>query len=195
MSPAELIAFEARVARAFEALEIPGPVHLSGGNEAQLIEIFRDVHPEDWVFSTWRSHYHALLHGLEPQWLFQEIKTKGMNLYSRSHRFFSSAIVGGCLPIACGVAAAIKRKRETASVWCFIGDMAARSGIAHETMQYAAGHDLPLQIVIEDNGLSTDTPTAKAWGESHMRAGTIRRYSYTRTYPHVGTSAGRYAKI
>ena len=34
-------------------------VHLSK-NEEQLIEIFQYVHPQDYVYSTWRNHYHAL---------------------------------------------------------------------------------------------------------------------------------------
>ena len=106
----DLRAFERRVLEAFEAKRVMGPVHLSGGNEAHLIRVFRSVMPGDWVFSTYRSHYHALLHGIDPEWLFAEIVAgRSMNIASREKRFLSSAIVGGCLPIAVGTAAAIKR--------------------------------------------------------------------------------------
>jgi len=36
----ELMDFEKEVAQAFERKEVPGPIHLSGGNEDALIELF-----------------------------------------------------------------------------------------------------------------------------------------------------------
>ena len=69
----DLIAFERKIADYWEAGKINGPIHLSGGNEKELVEIFKEVKRSDWVFSTWRSHYHALLKGIEPSWLEQQI--------------------------------------------------------------------------------------------------------------------------
>jgi len=181
----DLIAFEKRVADAFAAKQVKGPVHLSGGNEQQLIDIFRDISREDYVFSSYRSHYHALLHGIDPEWLFQQIiDGHSMNIMSPEHRFFTSAIVGGTLPIAVGVAAALKRKGLNRKVWCFIGDMAAASGAANEAMQYNCGHGLPLTIIVEYNGLSCDTPTGEAWGTGTK--GNAVFYSYERAWPHSG---------
>ena len=36
-------------------------------NEIQLIKIFKYIDKNDWVFSSWRNHYHALLHGFDPE--------------------------------------------------------------------------------------------------------------------------------
>jgi TPP-dependent pyruvate/acetoin dehydrogenase alpha subunit len=183
---AELIAFEKRVAEAFERAEIKGPVHLSGGNEDNLIGIFKHIHPEDFVFSTYRNHYHALLHGLDPEWLFAEIKAgRSMNITSTQPKFFTSAIVGGTLSIAVGVAAALKRKDSELKVWCFVGDMAETIGAFHDAHQYAMGHDLPIHFVIEDNGLSCDTPTHKTWGLGNIDKRVPYRYKLP--HPHVGT--------
>ena len=66
-SKQDLIDFEDDIITHWSNGEITGPVHLSNGNEEQLIKIFSKVHPNDWVFSTWRSHYHGLLHGIEPK--------------------------------------------------------------------------------------------------------------------------------
>jgi len=124
VTPADLIAFEREVADRFERGEIRGPIHLSGGNEQNLIDIFKGVPKDAWVFSTWRSHYHALLHGVPADKVMAQImEGRSMNLAFPEHRFFTSAIVGGILPIAVGVAAA---KQNT--VWCFVGDMAAMGG-------------------------------------------------------------------
>jgi len=69
----DLIKFERLIADHWEAGKIQGPVHLSGGNENELIEIGKRISPTDWVFSTWRSHYHALIKGICPVWLEEEI--------------------------------------------------------------------------------------------------------------------------
>lgn len=182
MTAADLIAFEAEVKRRFEAGQIHGPVHLSNGNEAQLIEIFEDVRRTDWVFSTWRNHYHALLHGIPPQYVMDEIVAgRSMSMNHREHRFMSSSIVAGMLPIAVGVAAAGHR------AWCFVGDMAASCGMFHDCVQYAQGHDLPITFVVEDNGHSTNTPTAETWGDYMRPEGPkIRRYAYRSEFPHIG---------
>ena len=186
MTKAELIAFEKDIAECFERGEIKGPVHLSGGNEDQLIEIFKEVLRTDWVFSTWRNHYHALLHGISPERLKAAIlRGPSMNINFPDYRFVTSAIVGGILPIACGVAAGIKRRGEKDRVWCFVGDMAATTGICAEVSRYAQGHSLPLHIVIEDNWYSTNAPTSIVWGASDQDL-YYERYHYERVYPHYG---------
>jgi len=183
MTAAELIRFEAEVAENFNAGRIRGPIHLSGGNEKQLIEIFRHIPKDSWIFSTWRNHYHALLHGIHPSEVMAQIMAgRSMNLAFPQYRFFTSAIVGGILPIAVGVAAAGEH------VWCFIGDMAASTGIFHEALRYAEGHRLPIEFVIEDNGMSTNSPTVECWGEPKaFSPPRFIRYNYKRTTEHVGT--------
>jgi TPP-dependent pyruvate/acetoin dehydrogenase alpha subunit len=186
VTSAELRDFEKRVAEAFERKEVKGPVHLSGGNEDQLIEIFKDIHPEDWIVTFYRNHYHALLHGVPEEKLFKAIcDGHSMTLQFPEHRFFSTAIVGGQLSIAVGVAAALKRKDCKRKVWCFLGDMAASIGVFHEAETYAQCNALPVEFVIEDNGLSCNSPTDDCWGPiSHPWQ--RRRYRYERHYPHVG---------
>lgn len=171
MTKDDLIAFESDVVRLFEQGKIRAPVHLSKGNEGELVRIFENVTREDWVFSTHRSHYHALLKGIPPGWLLAEIvKGHSITINNAEYKFFSSAIVGGILPIAVGVA----MTGET--VWCFVGDMAAETGIFHECVKYAHGHSLPVHFVVEDNGFSVNSPTEQVW-----------RYSYQRGFPHQGS--------
>ncbi len=186
MDKETLIQFSNNIAQLFSEGKIRAPVHLSGGNEDALIDFFKDVRPDDWVFSTHRSHYHALLKGIPADWLKAEILAgRSMHINSVEHKFMSSAIVGGCLPIALGVAMAIKRKGGSEKVWCFIGDMAAETGMKEECHKYVAQQGLPMNIVVENNGLSVDTPTQEIWGK---RPSIMRhyRYQYERTWPHVG---------
>ena len=180
--------FELKIKESWENGKITGPVHLSGGNEKQLIEIFQYVHPKDWVFSTWRSHYHALLHGLNPDKLESDILSgMSITLTNSSHNFVSSAIVGGILPIAVGVAQSLKNKNSDRMVWCFVGDMAFETGDFHVSYKYSKNFDLPIKFVVEDNGISTNTPTLETWKKQSPIPDDVLYYQYERVYPHYGT--------
>ncbi len=190
LSKEELISFESEVKKRYENGEIPAPVHLSKNNEDQLIEIFKYVNPSDWVFAAWRNHYHALLHGFDRQRLMDDIVSgRSMATSSNVNRFYSSAIVGGIIPIALGIALANKRKNSVRKVWCFIGDMTFETGVFHECYKYANNFDLPLQFVIEDNNLSVHTPTDVAWKKRQNIPDDVVYYSYENGYPHHGTGA------
>jgi pyruvate dehydrogenase E1 component alpha subunit len=115
-----LIDFETEVKEKYEAGDIKAPVHLCGGNGDQLIEIFNNVAEDDWVFCSWRNHYHALLHGIPRDTLMDMIvRGKSMSVYSDKPKFYSSSIVGGILPIALGVAKSIKLKGGTNKIYRF----------------------------------------------------------------------------
>lgn len=185
----DLIQFEEEIKALFLNGQIRTPIHLATGSEERLLEIFRDIQPNDWVFSTYRSHYHALLKGMSPEWLKQEIlKGRSMHINSREHKFFTSSIVGGCLPIALGVAIANQRKGLSDKVWVFVGDMAAETGIAHEVINYAARHHLHdyFTVVIEDNGWSVNSPTKEVWGFLSSYPRIVKYFKYERVYPHQG---------
>jgi TPP-dependent pyruvate/acetoin dehydrogenase alpha subunit len=183
-----LIGFEKKIADHWEAGRIRGPIHLSGGNEEQLIEIFKRVKNTDWVFSTWRSHYHALLKGLPSEWLEQEIlEGRSITIVNKEEKFYSSAIVGGIIPIAVGVAMANKRKGINDTVWCFIGDMTFETGTFLENYKYARNFDLPIKFVVEDNGVSTNTPTIDAWNKKSGIPDDVIWYQYKKEWPHYGT--------
>ena len=183
-----LITFSDKIKKIYEKGKIKAPIHLSGNNEKQLIRIFKNVKKKDWVFSTWRSHYHALLHGINPKWLENEIiKGKSMGIINKKKNFYSSAIVGGILPIALGVALSIKKKKLKNKVWVFVGDMTYETGVFHEVYKYSKNFKLPIKFVIEDNGLSTNTPTFKAWGKKQKIKRDLIYYKYKRKFPHHGT--------
>lgn len=185
MNKDDLMGFEEEIKGLFLNAQIRAPTHLSRGNENQLIKIFKQIKKEDWVFSTHRSHYHALLKNISPDWLKQEILAgRSIHINNKEHRFFTSAMVGGCLPIALGAAMAIKMKRSKRHVWIFVGDMCAEGGVFHECTKYAARHNLPISFVVEDNGLSTNTPTQETWGSTRGEPHIIR-YKYKRVWPHV----------
>jgi TPP-dependent pyruvate/acetoin dehydrogenase alpha subunit len=189
MSKDELMRFEQEISDLFVAGQIKAPIHLSDGNEDELIELFAHISESDWVFSTHRSHYHALLHGIDPEWVKREILAgNSITIQKPDHKFFSSAIMGGVLPIAMGVAFGLQRKGDPGHVWVFVGDMCAEMGVFHETVKYSARHELPITFIVEDNGRSIDTPTQAVWGPHANATHRVIRYAYQKSrYPHVGT--------
>lgn len=188
----KLIDFESKIAKEYNDGLIKGPIHLSFGNEIQLIKIFKYIDKSDWVFSSWRNHYHALLHGVNENLIKRFIfDGKSMSISSNNPKFFSSSIVAGILPIALGVAKSNKIQKKKNKVWCFIGDMTAETGIFHEVYKYSKNYKLNINFVVEDNKLSTNTPTHLAWNKkkyfNHKKYPDIIYYRYLNKYPHHGT--------
>lgn len=185
----DLINFEKEIVSIYEKGLIKAPIHLSGNNEDILIKIFKKIDiKNDWVFSNWRNHYHALLKGINKQKLKEMIiNGKSMGINSKKHKFYSSSIVGGCLPVALGTALAIKLRKKKSKVWCFIGDMTFETGVFHEVYKYSKNFNLPLKFIVEDNNMSTNTPTDLAWGKKSKKYKDIIYYKYKRIFPHHGT--------
>ena len=120
------------------------------------------------------------------------IDGKSIALAFKKYRIFSSAIVGGNIPIAMGVAMSLKRKKSKDKVYCFIGDMTSETGIAHECIKYAINYDLPIKFIIEDNNLSVCTDTLKIWKMKNLTYSKIKNkfityYKYNNKYPHAGS--------
>ncbi len=190
----QLIAFEDDIKASWERGELPCLLHLCGGNEDALIEIFAEAKEGDWFFSTHRNHYHALLAGIPPEVLWASIaEGRSMFTFSKVHNFLSSAILAGTCGMAAGVALDTKQRGGTERVWCFVGDGAVYEGHFWEAINFVEGHDLPCTFIVEDNGRQVDTPKAETRGPSDRLDAAlalykcVRRYEYVPTYPHAGS--------
>ena len=195
----DLVQFEEEIVQMYREGKIKAPLHLSGGNEDELIELFKEINEQDFLFTTYRSHYHALLKGMPSQRLIDWIvDCKSIHVMDSENKIFSSAIVAATTSIALGYALSVKMKVTNEHVWCFIGDMTASTGTFNDCLKYAINFDLPITFVIENNGLSTDTKTHEAWGTTEEKIKEdydklakenpkfIKHYKYTRTRPHYG---------
>ena len=138
MNATELVEFEKDIADSFNSAKIKAPIHLHGNNENQLIEIFKTITNDDWIFSSWRSHYHCLLKGVPIDKLKEDIiNGKSITLIYPEYKIYTSAIVGGIIPIALGTAFALKRAGSKDKVNLFMGGMTSETGAAHEAHKYA----------------------------------------------------------
>ena len=196
MLPKDLISFEEEIAESFNNAEIRAPIHLYNGNEEKIIDIFKNVKKEDYVFCTWRSHYQCLLKGVSRDVLKKDILDgKSITLCYPEYNIFSSAIVTGSISIANGRALAEKLKGSNSHVWCFVGEMSSETGAFHENVKYSTAHNLPITWVIEDNGKSVCTDTRETWNMKNLSyeefdllnsRGNVIYYKYDTKYPHAG---------
>ena len=187
-----LIKFEEEIANLFNNAKIRAPVHLYYGNEDSIINVFKKIKKKDWVFCSWRSHYQCLLKGVPKNLIKKDIiNGKSISLCFPKYKIYSSAIVGGILPIALGVAFASKIKRTNEKVYCFIGDMTSETGMMNECYKFAKNHNLPIRFIIEDNNISVCTDTRKTWKMKKLSYEKIKNkfityYKYKNKYPHAG---------
>lgn len=189
----KLIQFEKKIIDLFENGELPYLMHLCGGNENQLIEIFKNIKQDDYVLSTHRSHYHYLLKGGSEEILIKKIKDgDSMFVFDKSINFMTTSILSGMAPIAAGIAQGIKMENSNQHVWCFIGDGAEEEGHFYEAVRFVDGFDLPCTFIIEDNNRSVDTTKLQRRGKSEFNwPKCVIKYEYTPTYPHAGTGSGK----
>ena len=178
-----LIRFERRLQD--DMVNIHNPTHLCLGQEEVPQALFDNLRPEDWVFSTHRAHGHALAKGVDEQKLWDEIHglESGLNGgfagsqgFSDPHNnFYCTAIVGGLVGVATGVAFALKLQKADAIVVCCIGDAGTEQGVFWEAANFAALNQLPIAFICENNGKSVDallverqatpiSPRVKAFG-------------------------------
>ena len=192
MKEKDLIKFEDSIAELFNEAKIKSPIHLYSGNEKFLINFFKKIKKNDWVLCSWRSHYQCLLKGVPPKKIKNEIiDGKSISLCFLDYKVYSSAIVGGSLPIAVGLAMSLKRKKSKNKVYCFIGDMTSETGIAHECIKYSRNKKLPIHFIVEDNRKSVCTDTRKVWSKKKLTYENVSDkfvtyYKYKLKYPHAG---------
>jgi pyruvate dehydrogenase E1 component alpha subunit len=195
----QLIDFETEIGNLFNQAKIKAPIHLSSGNEDKIRSVFNFIDVKhDWICCTWRNHYQALLKGIPPELLKEQIMNgKSMIMNLPQYKFICSSIVGGIPSIATGIALASKLKGTGEKVWCWTGDMSAETGSWAEAYKYSVAQDLPITFIVEDNELSVLTPTEEVWGKDKWYlpeqnvdkfvSNHLIYYKYkNKKYPHAG---------
>lgn len=193
----ELIAFEQKIVGIFNEGELPFLLHLAGGNEDQLIDIFAGINEGDWILGSHRSHLHYLLAGGTREDLEQKIRDgRSMFLFNRKLNFLTSAILAGTCGIAAGIAWSLKEAGSKARVHCFLGDASEEQGHFYESALFVEAQELPCTFVVENNFRQVDTDlvtrrgTAKTAQRPLGHFACVRHYDYIPRFPHAGRGAG-----
>ncbi len=177
--------FEEKIEELFVVKKLlSGPAHLYIGQEAIAVGVMAALSKDDLVVSHYRGHGHAIAKGVPPRLIMAEIfgketgTCKGVGgsmhspKYPEMNLMFATAIVGSGIPIAAGMALAVKMKEEKRAVVAFFGDGAANIGDFHEGTNMAAIWSLPLVLVCENNeyAISMKSSVSAAGGGIAKRA-------------------------
>ena len=82
----------------------------------------------------------------------------GGSQHLHTQNFYSNGILGGMVPVACGVALAQKFNNAGGVSAVVVGDGAMAEGVIYETLNIAALWKLPLLLIVEDNHIAQTTP-------------------------------------
>ncbi len=159
--------FEERLLELFEIGVLNGTTHACIGQEADAVAITEHLAPGDHVFSNHRCHGHYLALTGDARGLMAEIMGRedgvcagiGGSQHLAAPGFKSNGIQGGIVPAAAGIALAQQLDGDDAISVVFIGDGTLGEGIVYESLNLASLWQLPLLIVVEDNGWSQSTPS------------------------------------
>lgn len=165
-------AVEERIKVEYASRRIRGPVHLSIGQEAAAVGVLHACRRSDVCVSTHRNHAHYLAKGGSLAGMVDELfgldtgccKGYGGSMHLmdlNANLILSSAILAGSIPIASGIAFALKNEGTKRVCIGFLGDGATDEGVFFETLNLAALMKLPLLFVVENNAISTMTTFSK----------------------------------
>jgi pyruvate dehydrogenase E1 component alpha subunit len=173
--------FEERCADLYGQLKIRGFLHLYIGEEAVAVGAIHALAADDNVVATYREHGHALARGIAANAVMAEMYGKkegcsrgrggSMHIFDAATRFYGgTAIVGGALPLAVGLALADRLQNRRQVTAAFFGEGAVAEGAFHESMNLAALWKLPVAFFCENNFYAMGTALARSESQTDLCA-------------------------
>jgi pyruvate dehydrogenase E1 component alpha subunit len=165
--------FEERASQQYQAQKIGGFCHLYIGQEAVVTGAIAAVRDDDYVITAYRDHAHALARGTSVDACMAELFGKetgcsrglggSMHFFDKQHHMYGGhAIVAAHIPLAVGLAFAIKYRGEDRVTLCFFGDGAINQGAFHEALNLAALYKLPIVFICENNLFAMGTSVKRS---------------------------------
>jgi dihydrolipoamide dehydrogenase len=175
--------FEERAQIEYTRAKIGGYCHLNLGEEATVVGSLIGLHPEDYVYTAYREHGHAITRGIDPKSVMAELfgretgtshgRGGSMHIFDPRRRFMGGyGIVGGHLPLATGAAFSLRYRQEVLGeepsedgapvVFCLFGDGVTNIGAFNESLNFSKVLDLPVIWFCINNGYGMGTSVERA---------------------------------
>jgi dihydrolipoamide dehydrogenase len=175
--------FEERAQEQYTKAKIGGYCHLNIGEEATVVGGIHALKPNDYIFTSYREHGHAIARGIDPKAVMAELFGKetgtshgrggSMHMFDSKLRFMGGyGIVGGHLPLAVGGGWAVRYRKEKDVVFCMFGDGATNIGAFHESLNFSKVFKLPVVWFCVNNryGMGTPVEAASAVADIYKKA-------------------------
>ena len=161
--------FDERASKMVKRGEIPGTVHTSIGQEAQVVGACMALGEGDYMTGNHRSHGHPIGKGAALGPLMAELVGKatgvcggkGGSMHLADFKVGSlgeSGIIGSSIPIATGAALSSKVLKNGKVSLAFFGDGASNQGCLYEAMNLSSVWGLPIIFLCENNQYALSTP-------------------------------------
>lgn len=188
--------FDERASKMVKRGEIPGTVHTSIGQEAQVVGACMALGESDYMTGNHRSHGHPIGKGAALGPLMAELVGKstgvcggkGGSMHLADFKVGSlgeSGIVGSSIPIATGAALSSKILGTGRVSLAFFGDGAANQGCLYEALNLSSVWGLPIVFLCENNQYALSTPAHT------VTAGVIAERAYGFNMPGVRVEDGQ----
>ncbi|MEV6955990.1 thiamine pyrophosphate-dependent dehydrogenase E1 component subunit alpha [Streptomyces sp. NPDC051183] len=160
--------FEWKLLDLFAEGKLNGTTHTCLGQEYVPVSLDPMLAAGDFVFSNHRGHGHYLARFADPAGLLAEITGRegavcggvGGSQHIFRDSYLSTGIQGESLPVAAGAALHFKRAGLPHIAVVYIGDGTWGEGSVYEALNIARLWELPLLVVVENNGISQTTPNS-----------------------------------
>lgn len=165
--------FEQIALKHYNGGKMGGFLHLYIGQESVAVGCVSLMGENDHVITAYRDHGHALAVGMGMNECMAELfgkktgcsKGKGgsMHFFAPDKNYWGGhGIVAGQIPLGTGLAFGLKYKGLKGCAMAFMGDGAVNQGSVHEAFNLAALFELPVVVIIENNGYSMGTSQARS---------------------------------
>lgn len=162
-------AVEERVRTLYLQGKVPGAVYSSRGQEGAAVASAYALADGDYIAPLIRDLGASFVRGIEPSRVFaQWLARSGGPTRGRDGNLHFGDITRGVLPpismlgagipLCAGIALAGKQQGANVVALTYIGDGGTNTGDFHEGLNFAAVFQLPLVVVVEDNGFAYSTP-------------------------------------
>jgi len=158
--------FELMLLDLFSQGKLQGTTHTCLGQEYIPVALKPFLTDKDYTFSNHRGHGHYLSRFEDPESLLAEIMGKegaicngmGGSQHIKRDRYMSTGVQGEGIAMASGVALHLKQHEKGSLAIVFIGDGTWGQGVVYETLNIASLLELPLIVIVENNGIAQTTP-------------------------------------
>jgi pyruvate dehydrogenase E1 component alpha subunit len=135
----------------------------STGQEACQIAAALALHPQDWLFPSYRDTLAVVARGVEPVEALTLLRGDWHNGYDpHAHRVAPLCTpLATQLPHAVGLAHAARLKGDATVALALVGDGGTSEGDFHEALNFAAVWRAPVVFLVQNNGFAISVPLEK----------------------------------
>ena len=171
--------FETKLNKIVKQGVLHGTAHLSVGQEGVAVGAVYAAKADDRIMTNHRGHSHCIAKGADVRRMMAEIlgRETGLcrGLGGSMHimdvgtgNMGANGIVGQTIPMATGVALALRKEGTGKIIMDFFGDGASNTGVFHESLNIAALWKLPIVYICENNGYGFSTSAERSVSVPHV---------------------------